>query len=364
MKQIGKTLYAANKDGSVQQWSVFVDGNVVIVEYGKHNGKLQTKQTVCESKNVGKVNETTPEQQATLEAESKYRDQIRKGYVESIEDVSFSTDKTRVMLAQDASKKPHFVKYPCHTQPKLDGNRCLVTFDEDGEPVFNSRGAKVYPKHEHLAEQLKQLRAATGFDSFDGELYIHGIPLQKIVSLVKKVQPDSSKLEYRIYDVPSEKVWSEREKDLTELSKHIKLNISTVPVTVCNNEQEAKESIHNYMDQGYEGTILRNLNGKYEFGQRSNDLLKWKVFESTEALVYNVGIDKNGEGVLLCKMQNGIEFRCKMKGTHEERLYEEQLKLVGKYITFTYQTLTVDGVPQFPVGASVRELNENWEPLE
>jgi len=715
LKQIGKTLYAANKDGSAQQWSVFVDGSTITVEYGKHNGKLQTKQTICESKNVGKVNETTPEQQATLEAESKYRDQIRKGYVESIDDVSFSTDKTRVMLAQDASKKPHFVKYPCHTQPKLDGcftyatkvltniglvcigdivenkmkllvlsynektekleykkitnyfnnglkqkeewlrfdnnaitknhkiltdagwkpygesnhmlspnpkylgivcgmllgdsianiekrnlsintptswrldynvggedfqyglekskllkdisYRCrdrlsgynkpcqqyvstamtnnsfplsifyttdktddnfgrrvtiidrkllesvftdeslalwyfddgslhynngnketprmflsvarysdetiegfvelfkkkynvtpslgyygkdkrlsfntkdstylfwkisriagnllprkipegfscgsiepqdqlinitiehknaslgglpqfafdievednhnyfannklvhncrsLITFDDNGEPVFNSRGAKVYPKHEHLAEQLKQLRLETGFDSFDGELYVHGLPLQKIVSLVKKVQPDSSKLEYRIYDIPSEKVWSEREKDLTELSKHVKLNISTVPVTVCNNEQEAKESIHEYMEQGYEGTILRNMNGKYEFGQRSNDLLKWKVFESDEALVYDAEIDKNGEGVLLCKMQNGTEFRCKMKGTHEERLYEEQLKLVGKYITFTYQTLTVDGVPQFPVGISVRELNENWEPLE
>lgn len=71
--------------------------------------------------------------------------------------------------------------------------------------------------HKHLAEQLKYLRDKTGFDSFDGELYVHGMPLQKIVSLVKKVQPDSAKLEYRIYDIPSDKVWEERVKDLTKL---------------------------------------------------------------------------------------------------------------------------------------------------
>ena len=364
MKQIYNTIYAANKDKSVQQWSVYVDGNIVIVEYGKLNGKLQTKKTVCESKNVGRSNETTPEQQAALEAESKYRDQIRKGYVENVEDVQFNTDKSRVMLAQDASKKPHFVNYPCHIQPKLDGNRMLVTFDEDGKPVFNSRGAKVYPSHKHLAEQLKYLRDKTGFDSFDGELYVRGMPLQKIVSLVKKVQPDSAKLEYRIYDVPSDKVWEERVKGLTKLAGCPTLSIHTVLTEVCYDEQQAKESIHKYMEQGYEGLILRNLGGKYEYGQRSNDLLKWKLFCSDEALVYDAEIDKNKEAVLKCKLKNGIEFKCKMKGNHSERVYENQLKFVGKYITFNYQTLTVDGVPQFPVGVAVREVDVDWNPIE
>ena len=364
MKQIHNTIYAPNRDKSVQQWSVYVDGNIVIVEYGKLNGKLQTKKTVCESKNVGRSNETTPEEQAVLEAESKYRDQIRKGYVENVGDIQSSTDKSRVMLAQDASKKPHFVKYPCHIQPKLDGNRMLVTFDEYGEPIFNSRGAKVYPSHKHLVKQLKHLKDKTGFDSFDGELYVHGMPLQKIVSLVKKVQPDSSKLEYRIYDIPADKVWEERVKDLTKLAGYPTLNIRVVLTEICYSEQQAKESIHKYMEQGYEGTIIRNLKGKYEFGQRSNDLLKWKVFESDEAFVYDVEVDKNEEGVLLCRMKNGTEFRCKMKGTHDERLYEEQLKLIGKYVTFTYQALTVDGVPQFPVGIAVRELDDNWNPQE
>ena len=88
------------------------------------------------------------------------------------------------------------------------------------------------------------------------------------------------------------------------------------------------------------------------------------LYKFTKGDWSDVEIDKNEEGVLLCRMKNGTEFRCKMKGTHNERIYEEQLKLIGKHVTFTYQTLTVDGVPQFPVGIAVRELDENWEPQE
>ena len=50
MKQIYNTIYAPNKDKSIQQWSVYVEGDTVIVKYGKWGGKLQTKKTVCESK--------------------------------------------------------------------------------------------------------------------------------------------------------------------------------------------------------------------------------------------------------------------------------------------------------------------------
>lgn len=374
MKQIGKTLYALNKDGSYQEWKIFVLDNIFTVNYGKENGKIQTKSTTCFGKNVGKANETTDEEQAILEAESRYRDQIRKGYRENKEDLA--VDITSPMLAQDASKKPHLIKYPCTVSPKLDGCRCLVTFDSDGEPIFNSRGGKEYPKHKHLVEQLKSLRKQTGFDSFDGEFYIHGVPLQNIVSLVKKIQPASSELNYYVFDIPSDKVWDYRVDesrcmdvtsfvfDVVHEDKCSFPNIEVVPAYIAETEAYIKKTIGQFMQEGYEGTIIRNLDGKYEYGQRSNDLLKWKLFESDEAKVFDVEQDKNQEGVLCCKLKNGVVFKCKIKGTHEQRSYENQLKLIGKYITFTYQALTVDGVPQFPVGVCIRELDSNWMPLE
>ena len=47
------------------------------------------------------------------------------------------------MLAHDAIKRSHDIIYPCYAQPKLDGLRCLVTFDEEGI-IVNGRNKAFY----------------------------------------------------------------------------------------------------------------------------------------------------------------------------------------------------------------------------
>ena len=138
------------------------------------------------------------------------------------------------------------------------------------------------------------------------------------------------------------------------------LNVPLVKVIhgiVVSSEREVKWSISKYMEQGFEGSIIRNFKGVYEFGQRSSDLQKWKQFQDGEAKVLDSVEDKNGEGVLLCEERDGTRFNCKMKGTHAERSQAKMLLLVGDFINFTFQSRTDDGVPQFPVGQSVRELD-------
>lgn len=430
MEQVKNTLYTLNKNGTYQQWKVFVDGNTMIVEFGREGGKLQTKTTVCTPKNVGRSNETTGEQQAILEAESKWEKQLRLGYRENKEDL-FEIPSKSPMLAADATKKSHMIQYPCHISKKLDGLRVLVTFNDNGEPVFNSRGNKTYPVQGLLVEQVKELRRLTGFNEFDGEIYIHGLPLQKIVSLVKKwrteediekeinkeylkevakwkkdpsnyiAKPEknllmyggytSEDLEYYIFDIPSTlPFYSEESQDdgweppksretalaqidhvitdsMVEGNEYGDIPLSLIKVVlgeVAETEEEVKDSIGYFMQQGYEGTIIRNFKGKYEYGQRSNDLLKWKLFKEDEALVIDVEEDKNGEGVLVCKDRYGVIVKMKIKGTHQERLYENQLKNIDKWINFTYQAKTEDNNYQFPVGQYFREVDNNGKVLE
>lgn len=399
MKQINNTLFALNKNDTHQQWKVFVDGANVIVEFGREGGKLQTKITTCTPKNVGRSNETTAEQQALLEAKSKWEKQVRLGYREDKSSLT-SAPVISPMLAADATKKSHMIKYPCYISQKLDGLRVLVTFDEDGEPVFNSRGNKTYPIQGKLIEQVKELRRLSGFDMFDGELYIHGLPLQKITSLSKKWRDVKSKeyggycsndLEYHIFDIPSDlPFWAEsgdsdgwdspttRESALTQVdriitdSEDIPNEYGEVPLNLlkvvlghlAEDEDSVKESIGSYMSQGYEGTIIRNFDGKYEYGQRSNDLLKWKLFQDTEAEVVDVEEDKNGEGVLICRDREGVIVRLKMKGTHQDRIYKNQLKNVGKWVNFTFQTRTEDNNYQFPVGIGFRAVNKETKEVE
>lgn len=423
MNQIKTTLYALNKDDSFQEWKVFVEVSNVIVQFGKVGGKVQTKITECEPKNVGRANETTGEQQAIAEAISKWEKQVRLGYRESTSELE-TEDQLSPMLAQDAIKRSKNIIYPCYAQPKLDGLRCLVTFDDEGQPVFNSRGNKVYPIKGKIVDEIIELHKATGFNMFDGEVYLHGLSLQKIVSLAKKwrtkedieaevnkeyltevkkwkkdpskyeePQPNLNKyggfcsddLEFHIFDIPSKgKVWDSgngyegswnyndhpcRYADLMNtdsLSSSLRLTkIKIVHGSFMEDEDQTKDSIGIYMQRGYEGAIIRNFKGLYEFGQRSTDLQKWKIFQDSEAKVTGYTIDKNKEAVLECIEKDGTTFKCKMKGTFLDRNEDAAKKIVDNFINFSFQARTDDGVPQFPVGQYVRNVDPvTWQPLD
>lgn len=425
-------LFALNKDASFQKWKVFTEGDEVVVEFGKLGGKMQQKRTKCEMKNVGRANQTDADFQALLEARSKWEKQVRLGYRESVELLTLE-ENLSTMLAHDYLKKPNAIVLPCYTQPKLDGVRALVLYT-DGVPVFNSRGNKTYPVQGKLISQMTRLANETGFDKFDGELYIHGLSLQKISALAKKwrshemiaeeIQKDyeadikrrnkaiaageekyknfdgilfsvdvepvkdvdryngycSYDLQFHIFDIPVNKnsVWCDNEKapafcrlaDLLEVDTTVGVresgysHISTVLGSFCHTLEEVKTTVGVNMQDGYEGSMIRNFKGVYEFGQRSSDLLKWKIFQTAEAKVKDSKEDKNGEGVLDCIEQDGTEFSCKMKGTHAERTQSNMLKLKGQFITFSFQARTDAGVPQFPVGICVREVNPTtWEPI-
>ncbi len=363
MKQINETLYGEPKNGTVKQWAVYTQGDKVIVQWGRKDGKLQTKETICTPKNVGRSNETTSEQQALLEAEAKWTKQHdNKLYRTTVEDAK-KVGGLLPMLAIDGSKKPEKIKYPCFGQVKLDGLRCMV-YLEDGEVKAISRQGKFYELHQELSTALKDLMDCSNIHKLDGELYKHGMMLQDIVSAARSVtNPKHRELEYHIFDVPSDEAQYLRRHDLNQLMfSNISSFVDIVNLVTVNDEGD----MHRYLDEAltsnYEGLILRNYNGLYQYNHRSNDLIKVKVMQDSEALVTGCREDKNGEGVLTCSW-NGVTFDVKMKGTHETRKYSEQVTLIERWINFTYQALTKDGKPQFPVGQYVRECNNTGQPL-
>ena len=76
-----ETLYKTTATGAIQTWRVDVESDFYTVTHGQQGGKLQTKTTFCTAKNIGKANETTPAQQALIEATALHTKQIeRKGY--------------------------------------------------------------------------------------------------------------------------------------------------------------------------------------------------------------------------------------------------------------------------------------------
>ena len=65
-----KTLYKKDSKGKVRQWDVSVSDSTITVSSGLLDGKKTSQVTACKGKNIGKANETSPEEQALLEAQA------------------------------------------------------------------------------------------------------------------------------------------------------------------------------------------------------------------------------------------------------------------------------------------------------
>jgi len=370
-------LYASDKKGRIKQWQVITMFGYVDVRYGLKDGKETVESYQALPKNVGRSNETTAHEQAELEAQSKWNKQIKKGYVENVEDVG---QKTLPPLAKKYQDAKSALKWPLLGLLKLDGVRCTM-FHKDGEVTFQSRGGDPYPVIQEIADELIESIFKVLPDAVvDGELYKHGMYLEDIVSAVKKHKESTSEIEFHVFDIyfPDKKhTYLQRTnfysmllrgaKGLTDLCKRVK----TIQPVVLNTEQEMLGMHAKAVVEGYEGVVLRNMNGLFEFNHRTSDFQKYKVACSNEFLVVDMEKDKRGGGVPVCgyhfcdKKLTGT-FKATFAGTLETRknLYEDKELYIGKYLTVDYEKLSKYGKPTKPVGKMFRRLDEDGKPEE
>ncbi len=252
-------------------------------------------------------------------------------------------------------------------------HNCRVkTIFVNGEPEWHSRGGKTYPVPEQLIPQLKHLHEVTGVESLDGEGFVKGIKLQKIQSCIKKPNELTPRVTYEIFDVPMLNVgFSDRNcivqsfREVVEVLSHVNI-VEQELIT----KLELEEKLYQYLSEDFEGIMLRNLNGYYEFqNKRSNDLLKYKLMEDSECKVLSCQKDKNGQGLFTVEWTNPdtnvkVTFELSMNGSHEENAYEKLSNRIGEYVNFKYQDLTEDGVPTFARGLYFRECDESGNPVE
>ena len=107
-----------------------------------------------------------------------------------------------------------------------------------------------------------------------------------------------------------------------------------------------------FLEEGFEGTIVRMNLGPYE-NKRSKQLLKYKNFQDAEFLILDVtpGLGNRSEcaGRLVCQIGDKT-FGCSMTGTVEfmKEVLDNKDQVIGKYATVKYFEMTPDGVPRFP----------------
>jgi DNA ligase-1 len=359
------TLYARTSNGSVQQWTIEVTDNTYRTHEGLKDGKITTSMpTVCDSKNVGRANETTPEDQATSEAKSKWQKKLDSGYYEDISQIDIEKF-TEPMLAKKYDDEFESSMFPVYSQPKLDGMRCVAR--KDG--LWSRNGKKILSVP-HIEKQLESFFKTNPNVILDGELYCDKLAndFNKIISLVKKAKPNRAELDesaktiqYWVYDTISKDDFSARfERVWKELNKTVDPKIIVKVATSEVNDQIQLDALNGaYITAGYEGQMVR-IDKSYE-QKRSKFLLKRKEFDDTEFEILDIfegdGNRSGMAGYATIKLADGRTCKSNIKGNHEwlTELLANAKDAKGKMATVRHFKLTPDGIPRFPYVITIRD---------
>lgn len=367
------TLYKQTSTGAQQEWTISVEGSTIIKRFGQTGGAIQeARDTVTKGKNVGRANETTPEQQALAEAQSQWeKKQKAKGYHQDALDAAAGVTNTEFvaggidpMLAQRFDKQGHKIVYPAYTQPKLDGHRCIAII-EGGKATLWSRTRKPITGVPHINRALEAAGIEDG-TILDGELYNHDYRdnFEELTSFIKRPEPKPGHeaVQYHVYDWVNDRPFVDRVGSLAWELSNGKVDHAAIVLVETHcvvNEDEAMEYFDLFTQQGYEGSMLRNADSLY-VNKRSYDLQKIKEFADSEFLVTDVGVGRGkmaDKAIFTCVTPDNKPFRVKMKGTLDSlRQYVDDPDLaVGRDLVVQYQNLTSDGIPRFPVGLRIRD---------
>ena len=339
-------------------WNIHVVVNEIIREYGKINGKTITISKMVYGKNTGKSNATTDEEQAVLEANALYKKQIDKGYYCKSKDENTKNKRSSMsilpMLAQTYSEKnKKKIKFPCFVQPKLDGIRMLIKIEN--EIIFQSRTGKHIEGFHNIRNACKNISETV---ILDGEMYSHAHSFEQICSNFKNKK--ETELVYYVFDIIDSSLTFEKrrlkyEKIVSDLkSKYI----TCVHTSVAENDSDSFSSMHDkYIEEGYEGLMIRNKDSFYKCDNRSYDLLKLKAFTDDEYNIIDIKEAPSDTGTALIVCGGCKEFTARPIGTKEYRskILKDKKKLIGKKVTIRYQNLTENNIPRFPVAVAIRD---------
>jgi ATP-dependent DNA ligase len=365
-------LYKVNARGKLSQWRTWTEGSVCLCEHGQVGGKLIVNRKECTPKNVGRSNETTAEEQAIIESKAMWhKKRYRNGYAPLHEVESGTSNKFSPMLAADYDGQ-RVKNWPVYCQPKLDGIRGIY---RDGKLV--SRRDLNFPHFAAIKAELKlvvqNIRDELDTDPIlDGELFSRDITFSDITSIVrttKNIHPREDEIQYWIYDIVLDLPYDER---YSILQRHINgEHLRLIDSYKAYDNREVQEFYGDFVDEGYEGAIIRELGPGY-IQSRTRALSKLKATDTAEyeivGATHSIGGQEDGAVVWIVRGKRNnrddyVEFRVRPKGTIEERrqLYEYRDQYIGKMLTVSFQGYTDisdtcgGGIPRMPVGIAIRD---------
>ena len=274
--------------------------------------------------------------------------------------------RKKPMLAYPVSDKPIDYNKPVFIQPKLDGVRCLIQYD-DGKVTAYSRTGKIWQNIEHITLNLYRFFDKHPNVILDGELYNHDFrnDFESIISMVRKQKPtteDRSKsrdnVQFHCYDIVDEVLTFDMRTHFIKQSVPSSYCVKHVNTMHVYDDSDAKHHHGLHLIDGYEGSIVRT-NDTYAC-KRSHNLRKFKDFQDAEAKIEG-WVEGKGKrtgtiGKFLAIDANGVRFGMPVMANY--KYLQDNFKLmqgyVGKIATFTYFEKTKIGSYRHPLFKCIR----------
>lgn len=414
------SLYKKNSKGEILIWRISNRENYILIESGKLNGKLAaTGRKITEGKNIGKANETSIDEQSHSEVESLIHRKKRQGY-KSLEDLNVEKEDTEhitldlllqlrlpkdstdlegnikpmkcqqyyrskpnwtdptgkvwkdrkyyYLLNPDVEKEPNaiIIKFPCLIQPKINGVRATVSLDDSGQVQILSKEGLKY-NIPHIEKEFKSLPFEYTQNNetvdliYDGELYIHGEPLQNITSAVKSNNMFSSNIVFICFDLilPTYQNLMRYEILKYIIKSYDRKYIFKIPTFMAYEDKHVQARTNIWIGAGYEGSICRHPNALYEAGKRPMTMVKLKRIISKEFKITDiVPQDKNPElGMYQCITPEGEYFDATATISNEQKevLLITKHQYIGQMLTVDFYEYTEKGIPFHIVNTLIRD---------
>lgn len=381
---------------SDEEWHEPEHGYIIQRSYGQVGGKTTLSPAIVVDKTKQKRNW---QEQLELQFNSEVKKQLDKGYIEvekhpneySLEElaelfgevVTNQAGIIKPMLAKQADKVTNrkiFEKEWIGSR-KIDGTRCLFYYNPEDDMVHSaSRGGEHYDAAtSHLREHPVMLEIFRNMPHIilDGELYKHGKSLQQIsgAARLEKNAYECDWLEYYVYDIIDLEKMDMKASDRIKLLESIRdtykwdfnpyqeweegdLQVQCVPQVSITGWDNMEKAHAQYVEEGFEGLVIRDPSKPYKPNGRTNDMIKIKMYKDDEFEITGLSEGLREEDMCFTLItKDNIEFKAKPMGTRElKQQYRNDLdQLIGKMATVKYFYLSDDGCPLQPVLKCIRD---------
>lgn len=258
-------------------------------------------------------------------------------------------EKFQVQLAAKYERMKNYKVDTFYATPKIDGLRCYYSAKHKRLFTRNNREHKGFEAVRSLCTIIANMFNLT---YIDGELYSKDFKFQRLNGIIRQDEQILKKsIKYIIFAVtgPEIKNTEQMYATLEKIRTFITVEYAEVieHKVIKNNYRDVAELAGFYVENGYEGIMLRHPTKHYDF-KRSHALLKFKFFNEGDFKVVGTYEGENKYVGMLGGLyieSGNIKSKVGSGFSDEERefLWACRDILIGRIVEVKYQELTDSG---------------------